>query len=250
VTVVLALVLSINALNAVLPGATQRLAVAGGLEVVIYVAASAWLVRDAGRLRARLRELGVSSAPPALLGVALLLGIFLHAPAGLLEWLGRLVFPVSELELRERALRLVPATLSERVALTAMVAMLAPFVEELFFRGALHARLVRDWSMRMVTAVTTVCFTISHPEPRLWLALASVGYVLGVVRALDFGILPSFLLHASFNATTLVVAFHGLHDLDPVEVPNPLVVAGGTLVCALLLRLLGSFSRDVAPGAR
>ena len=234
------------ALGALAPEAARNITIGGALEVVIYVAASLWLVKGA---RPRSSALGLTRAPLGLLLAALLLGVFVHAPADFLAWIGQRLFPESESVLRERARALAPASLSGRVALASVVVFAAPLVEELFFRGALYARLLRTSEVRArahahrrAIGVTAVCFALSHVEPRIWLALAPLGVVLGILRAQNYGIFPSFLLHAAFNATTLAVAFAEPRRA-PVVAPDPLLVLLGTAVSGALLVLVVRFSR-------
>lgn len=226
--------------RAIDPELGASLALGGALEVLVYGGASYALVRAAP---ARVPALGLTRAPVGLCVTSALLGVALHGPAAVLEWLGRQVFPVSEDVLREQASRLAPDSVAERVVVVLVAAILAPFVEELFFRGALYARLRVASGLRATVALTAACFAVSHLEPRLWLALVSVGVVLGVVRAQNAGIVPCFLLHAAFNATTLAVAFVEPQSFESTEPPNPLVGVVGTGVCVALVLLGGRFAR-------
>lgn len=237
-----ALILLLSFAGAIDVSARQSLAVGGAVEVLTYGAASYWLVREAGRTRIR-AALGLVSAPVPLLLTCCLLGVVLHGPADFLEWLVRSVFPVPEAELRARAARLMPESLRERVALALVAALFAPLVEELFFRGALWARLSVGWSRGLVVGVTAVCFTISHPEPRLWPALGLVGVVLGILRGLNRGLYPCFLLHAAFNATTLAVAFADPGQLESRGTPSPLPALVGALLSASLVWLAARLVR-------
>lgn len=245
-----ALAATIIALGALAPSLAKSIAFGGALEVVIYVAASLWLVRGA---RPRLQVLGLARAPLGMLLVAVLLGVLAHAPADFLAWLGQSLFPASESVLRERARALSPPSVPARALLVVVVVFLAPLVEELFFRGALYARLLRASTLSGETgwarhsgpiAVTAFCFALSHLEPRIWLALAPLGVVLGVMRARNRGILPSFLLHATFNATTLAVAFAEPGRFEVEVAPNPVVVLLGTGLSGILLAYVVRSPRD------
>lgn len=227
-----AAILVVGAVNPALAGS---LAIGGGIEIAIFVLASLWLVRGARPLG---RTLGLVPDPVGMLVLCALLGVFAHGPADLLAWLGQILFPEPEAVLRERALRLSPSGTGARVALAAVAAVFAPFVEELFFRGAMFARLSAAGTTRGAIGVTAVCFAVSHLEPRLWPALVTLGVVLGIVRARNRGIFPGFLLHAAFNATTLAVAFSEPRRLEVAAAPNPLVSSIGVGITVALLALV------------
>lgn len=245
-TVIVSLVLasSIFLFGLVAPRWRGELAIAGTVQVLVYGGASLWLLRGLGGGRLLLVGLGLRRISLAILACSVLLGVALQGPAGLLEWLGRLAFPMDDSLLRARADRLLPESPSQRVVVALLVVVFGPFVEELFFRGALHSRLALAARESLVLSVTTLCFTISHPEPRLWPALASVGLALGMVRALTGGIFACFLLHAAFNATTLAVAFRDPSNLDALQVPNPIVVLAGSALSAMLLLWIARLSQS------
>lgn len=217
------------------PQLDGELSVAGALQVAIYGGASLWLVRDAGPGQALFHALGLRGASLGMAVGSIALGVALHGPAGLLEWLGRWAFPIDPGLLHERMLRLAPTGGAERMMIALLVVVFGPLVEELFFRGAMQTRLGLSARSRAVVLTTTFCFTISHPEPRLWPALALVGLVLGSVRVLARGIFGCFLLHASFNATTLAVAFQDRAKIDALEPPRPSGVLLGSLIAGAIL---------------
>jgi hypothetical protein len=230
-----ALLAAVIALRALAPEGAKSLAVGGALEVPIYAGASFLLV---ARVADRGHALGLARAPMTLLLACLALGVVSHGPADFLAWLGQRVLPESEAMLRERAARLAPSSPAERSAIALFVVVLGPFVEELFFRGALYARLCAAGSVARAVGVTAACFAVGHLEARLFPALATLGVVLGVVRAQNYGILPGFLLHAAFNATTLAVAFAEPRRLEVAEAPNPLIALAGALLSGFLLALV------------
>ncbi len=250
VLLALALVISVDLLRALAPRAAEHLAVAGAVQVVLYAIASERLVRrplgGAGAGRAALLGLRAPESIAIVLA-ALALGVLLHGPAGIVQALVERVAPTPENELLERVRRLRPEGAFDRAALVVLVVGLAPFVEELFFRGALHARLSESHRPVGVGVVIALCFTANHLDPRIWPALLLVALSLAVVRAKSRSIVPCFLLHASFNATTLVVV---LTSPDPVraQAETPSWAAGG--VATLLVgALLGWIARSQRGGS-
>lgn len=233
----LLLLLGLQLVSAVMPSVARELMIAGCVEVAAFTFVSLWLVRDARSGTGAARALGLGRAPAGLLAIGVALGVCLHGPADALEWLGRKIWPVEAAELVERARRLAPASRGQRAAVFAVAAVLAPFVEELLFRGALFRRLRAHVPLMSTVAITAVCFSLSHLEPRIWPALVIVGLALGALRALGYGLWPCFLLHAAFNATTLLVAFgHPTTEAEIVSaVPSLPVVLTGTVVSGALL---------------
>jgi hypothetical protein len=249
--VTLALSFSILASQRLFPQYASSLLLGGAIEGVLYAGAAAWLVRGGSAQEPLGTALGLRTerAPWMLLSAAALLGVVLHGPVdGLQSWM-EIWAPSPPGELAERMRRLSPDSLSERLLLMGVAGLLAPFVEELFFRGALFKRLVASDSVSATVVTTSVCFTVSHAEPRIWPALGIVAVVLGVLRAWSVGIWPCFLLHATFNATTLAVAF-SRPSSELVE-PAPAfysilvgsVLAGGVLFL-IHRRLAGMRSRS------
>jgi hypothetical protein len=172
------------------------------------------------------------------LGIALLLGFTLHGPVDFVQSQIEQLFPLPEALRAARAAGLSPSTLSERVLLMLAAAGLVPLAEEVFFRGALFVGLRRNAGISQAVVVSAVCFTLSHAEPRLWPALSVVAIVLSVMRQRTESLLPSILLHAGFNATTLVVTFsHPEALLEPSSPSLIWAAIGGALSVGLFLML-------------
>jgi membrane protease YdiL (CAAX protease family) len=236
----IALNLGVNVAGAAWPSGRGHLVLAAAVEIGVYLGFARAL---AGRGESRLR---VPFLRPTLSVVLLscALGVFLHGPLDFLDACVQRLAPLPESQLRERAMALLPALALERAALFVLVAGFVPLVEELFFRGALFGRLESLIGSSWTLLITSLCFTVSHAEPRSWLPLLAVAYILGSMRR-NFGSLwPPILLHATFNATTLSVVF--MSPRDALVRPEPSVVAAisGTLASAVLIRFLWSTPRN------
>jgi membrane protease YdiL (CAAX protease family) len=236
---------ALTLLHALSPEA-DALAVGGAVEVVLYGAASFWLVRGAAGARPRI-ALGLVRAPLALFVIACVLGASLHGVADLLQLSVERLWPTPEAVLRERVERLQGGSTAERASIVAFAVVLAPLAEEAFFRGALFARLAVGRRFWPVAAITSICFSLSHAEPRIWPSLLLVGFALSLVRQASGSILPGYLLHAAFNATTLSLVWS---DTDPLgsQVPAwPLASIAALVSALLLLRLVQLVRVEVAP---
>ena len=86
--------------------------------------------------------------------------------------------------------------------------VVAPVVEELFFRGvllqALCHHLRRGW---LAIVISAVAFGWLHfPQPQAILPLATMGIILGYLRLRCGALWPCILMHILFNARTMVAA--------------------------------------------
>ena len=99
------------------------------------------------------------------------------------------------------------------VALGVMSVLLAPLLEEMFFRGVLFRALrqalgsdASRYSTALAVVISAVLFALAHGEPLQFAGLAFLGVVLAVLVQRTARLVPSVITHASFNA----VAFAAL----------------------------------------
>jgi membrane protease YdiL (CAAX protease family) len=106
--------------------------------------------------------------------------------------------------------------------LAAFGILVAPLVEELFFRGFLYPTLARPLGMVPATALTAAGFALLHAQQlaHAWvplLILFGVGTVLTVVRATKKSVALCVLIHAGYNFTlfaTVFIATQGFHHME------------------------------------
>jgi membrane protease YdiL (CAAX protease family) len=86
--------------------------------------------------------------------------------------------------------------------------VIAPFCEEIFFRGFLFAGLLRGMTVLWATLVSTALFTIVHWDKGSAIPLFAIGLMLAVIRWRTGSIWPGMALHMLNNAvaSVLVVA--------------------------------------------
>lgn len=107
------------------------------------------------------------------------------------------------------------------------VALIVPFAEELFFRGALFGALTRSGPAFVAIWTTSIAFALAHQEPRNWAPLLLVALALGWLRSLGGSIWSGVALHAAFNAATLSFVFMNRPlDVKPQEGSWPLASIG------------------------
>ena len=110
---------------------------------------------------------------------------------------------------------------SSAFALAAFGIMVAPLVEELFFRGFLYPALSRWTGVAPAVVITSLAFALLH-EGQLahaWaplLVLFVVGLVLTAVRAASKSVAVCVLIHMAYNFTLFTqfyIGSHGFRDL-------------------------------------
>jgi CAAX protease family protein len=89
-------------------------------------------------------------------------------------------------------------------AYTAIVVLVAPFVEELLFRGVGYG-LLEPFGTRVAIPVVGISFALVHGLVAGFLVIATFGTGLAYLRGRTNSIYPCMLLHASFNAFGLAV---------------------------------------------
>ncbi len=179
---------------------------AGPAELLLMLPAALWLaVLYGGGDRRRALALGPASGLELSIGASL--GVILHLPTGYLSELVERRFPTPTGVLDAQLRALTPASSLLAVLMLLSVAVLVPFAEELFFRGALFTPLLRSGPAFVANFATSIGFVLAHQEPRNWAPLLLVALVLGELRRLAGSIWPGVGLHAAFNATTLLMVF-------------------------------------------
>jgi membrane protease YdiL (CAAX protease family) len=95
--------------------------------------------------------------------------------------------------------------------LSIIAVTLGPLMEELFFRGFMYPVLARRMGAAWGIALTALPFGLIHLPQYGWawgaaLVVFLVGVVCGIVRALMKSVGASFLVHAGFNGTQMLIA--------------------------------------------
>jgi len=91
------------------------------------------------------------------------------------------------------------------VLLAVLIAVGAPLVEELFFRGLLQRSLERRLGPGWAVGLSAVLFGLAHAEVLQLLALVAFGVVLGVLAQRAGRLGPAIVAHVAFDAATVIV---------------------------------------------
>jgi membrane protease YdiL (CAAX protease family) len=96
--------------------------------------------------------------------------------------------------------------------MTSFGVLIAPFVEELFFRGMLFPALARRTGVLLAMIVTAAGFAIIHADQlgknwALVLAIFGVGLAFTLIRYFSGSLAASVLSHMSYNGLIFALAF-------------------------------------------
>jgi membrane protease YdiL (CAAX protease family) len=107
-------------------------------------------------------------------------------------------------------------------AIAGFATLIAPFMEELVFRGVLFSIFERQAGLWFAIASTTVLFGALHiPEYQgAWnhtLLIFLVGAVFSLTRGLAKSVAPSFILHFAYNLSTMTALFFATHHFRTLQ---------------------------------
>ena len=191
----------------------RSIVIAGGVGGMVGAALVAyWLARRAARREPGLfRAIGWSGATPRVRTFAVLWGVAL----GIAFLTLFAIFPPPK-DFHPGAILDALNAGGWVVALWVLVAIaIAPPVEEFVFRGVMWTGLSRSWGGGAAGAVVTVVFVALHfPETRTYVpaiaAITGLGLSTLAIRRLSRSLVPSVLLHASYNGVMVLSFFAGL----------------------------------------
>ncbi|WP_437636433.1 CPBP family intramembrane glutamic endopeptidase [Sorangium sp. So ce854] len=169
--------------------------------------------------RASIRELvGLRGTHLAFYPLAVALGFALEGPIAALYALIERRWP-SGIGDAELVRVFVDASAAERAALGLVFIALGPALEEVFFRGALARPMRWKHGAPLVVAVTAALFAVAHVEWQKFLPIGIFGVALGVLRFASGSLVPSILLHATYNGIQCFALLSAAESSGVNEVP-------------------------------
>lgn len=106
--------------------------------------------------------------------------------------------------------------------LAAFGVLVAPLVEEIFFRGFLYPALARPLGVGWAVVITSLFFALVHSGQlaNAWaplLVLFVVGSALTIVRAVTKSVATCVLIHMAYNLTLFTIMFFGTQGFRHME---------------------------------
>jgi hypothetical protein len=116
---------------------------------------------------------------------------------------------VSQLGIEPQGMKQVIEILPGNLALSlVLLAVLAPLVEELIFRGLLYGWITGRWGSLAGLIVSSVAFAAAHYEPAHVVLVLPLGFFFGWLRRRTDSLLPSLFSHIVNNGFALVAAVY------------------------------------------
>lgn len=221
-------VTSTDILTYILQYSAKTVAVNLLLSAAIALAALALIVRvRKNRIAARFSL--VTPAERSSLVAAVPFGLAANLLVGFIIGL----LPAPLLESYGDASAVLTATAPDAVYFLATV-LLAPFLEEVLFRGLVQSTLKRGMKLEFAVLLQAVFFGLIHTG-LVWMIYAFIlGLALGILRENQRSLWPCVLLHCSFNLANflLMIIPYGFFDARPLLYVLVLMVS--TVLCILL----------------
>jgi uncharacterized protein len=186
-------------------GACEVLLLGGAVMLLIF--RSRWLAawRRSEKPPVDWRSLAFAWPGIALVLSALVLGVALNPVADALRGAVEALSPTPAEQLGAKHELLRHDTRMRLVSLFVVVGFAGPFIEELFFRGALFGQIRRAAGVQAAAFISSAGFVFTHGDVRDWPSLLLVSGVLTWLRQRTDSLWPSVAAHAAFNTTTLVM---------------------------------------------
>ncbi|MBN1668773.1 MAG: CPBP family intramembrane metalloprotease [Anaerolineales bacterium] len=96
-------------------------------------------------------------------------------------------------------------------------ALVAPFVEEIFFRGFLFAGLKRRFHWIWAALISNTLFTLNHLEPLSLFPVFVLGLALTYIYQRSRSIWPGVLMHTLVNSCALIATFYTYGQSGPLS---------------------------------
>ncbi|MFN8017744.1 MAG: type II CAAX endopeptidase family protein [Acidimicrobiales bacterium] len=91
------------------------------------------------------------------------------------------------------------------VLLVLIVGVMAPFAEELFFRGLVLRSMERRWAPWIALVASSAVFGATHFEPLQFAGLTAAGLVFGLLAQRTGRVGPAMVAHLAFNLSSIAV---------------------------------------------
>lgn len=86
-----------------------------------------------------------------------------------------------------------------------VTAVVAPFCEELYFRGFLYSAFKKNLGVNMALFLSSLLFALAHLEIYSFIPIMVIGWVLAYIYEKTRSLLPVIFLHASYNLISILI---------------------------------------------
>jgi len=86
-----------------------------------------------------------------------------------------------------------------------VTAVVAPFCEELYFRGFLYSAFKKNLGINMALFLSSFLFALAHLEVYSFIPIMVIGWVLAYIYEKTKSLLPVIFLHASYNLVSILI---------------------------------------------
>lgn len=152
------------------------------------------------RRRSLVDAANICPVPPFKAGTALVCGFAAQLPLGFL--VGLIPFPKEVLQGHEE---LINASTTPMPVQVFYVIVLAPVIEEIFFRGIAHDRLARTMPPIVASLLSSTAFALIHGELIAIIAALIAGLLLSIVYNRYRSVLITIAVHMGFNSCAYIV---------------------------------------------
>ena len=152
--------------------------------------------------RSLVNAANIYPAPPFKIGTALVCGFAAQIPLGVIMGL----IPFSE-EILQGHDELINSSTTPMAVQVIYVVVLAPVIEEIFFRGIAHDRLSRAMHPVLASVISSVLFALIHGELVSIIAAFAAGMLLSLLYNRYRTVLVPIAFHVGFNVLAYVVPF-------------------------------------------
>jgi membrane protease YdiL (CAAX protease family) len=233
---------SLAVLARLLPGHATNVVALGFCELLVLGGAAVFLSRsDPDRPGKFPVSFALDGARAHTVVLAAGFGLCLHPAADALRGWIETFWATPPEQLEAKLAVLAHDTAGRTIALFLVIALIGPFLEELFYRGVIFTRVLWSSGVRWASFVGGAGFVFAHGDVRDWPSLALVAAALTWLRVRTKSLWASVACHAAFNASTLVWLVLGAET-----VPGGLfTVLAATAVGAGLLVTVAHTTRSV-----
>jgi uncharacterized protein len=184
------------------------------------------------------RFLGLRSTHGGFYVLAAVLGVVIQVPATALYDVILKRFP-TEADHDSLLLEELARGTPWRVALFVIIVLAGPLLEEVFFRGALFRPLKKHSTTVGVILLSSLLFALVHLEKQIFVPIAIVGIALGILRSASGSLIPSIIMHTTFNGAAFWSMYErfrsGTSSTSEPSVPMPILLTASFAAVLLVV---------------